>query len=58
MAERKQKQDKPAPKGRGEKEAKKRAKDLDVPEEKGGKVKGGGRRVFSDGRLKRRIRPL
>ena len=46
MAERKQKQGKPAPKERAPEEgAKKRAKDLDVPEEKGGKVKGGTYRI-------------
>ena len=58
MAERKPKQEKPAPKGREPKGAKKRAKDLDVPEEKGGKVKGGARRTFSDARLKRDIRAI
>ena len=58
MAERKPKQGKPAPKEREEKDAKKRAKDLAVPEEKGGKVKGGAQRVFSDARLKRRIRAI
>ena len=58
MAERKPKQEKPAPKGGEPKGAKKRAKDLEVPEEKGGKVKGGTRRVFSDARLKRRIRAI
>ena len=46
MAERKPKQQKPAAKERAPKGgAKKRAKDLDVPEDKGGKVKGGGYRI-------------
>ena len=58
MAERKPKQQKPAPKSRQEKDAKKRPKDLDVPEDKGGKVKGGVKRVFSDARLKRRVRAI
>ena len=41
MAERKPKQQKPAAKGRQEKDAKKRAKDLDLPGEKAAQVKGG-----------------
>ena len=40
-AERKPKQQKPAAKGRQEKDAKKRAKDLDLPGEKAAQVKGG-----------------
>ena len=41
MAERKPKQQKPAAKGRQEKDVKKRAKDLDLPGEKAAQVKGG-----------------